>query len=770
MYETSSRHDPIVLVKSDPSNTSFLNRIRSPFPRLSSPNKKIAAGILTVLLIFGVGVGVYVSQQPTQLRPQAVEDQNFVFNPDTTGALAQSLVAYWKFNEASGNTAGDSTTNNLTLNINPTSSGFVGGKIGNALGNNGNATGASMSASLSSPLDFIASDNFSTSFWLSASSIPNFVRLIEATDPGGIGIEVTPQGAIRIVSFGIYDSGVPRWGVWENVVTPGSNWSHYVVTYNSTDKKASLYKNGTLVAAINYTAGWLSGNKTLYVAGDKSYPLYGKIDEVGIWEKTLSQQEVSDLYNNGNGNIYAPKSPAQTSSFNPDPSGTLIQGLISYWKMDETTGNTVADSLGKNNASTTNGASIIAGKINNGRGFNGSSNSVGIGNSDSLKGFNQFSASTWFKLNATSNGGIVANSSGGYNIWYNSASGIRAEIIKPGPVGVTVFGGVLPIGVWKHIVMTYDQQMIKLYVDGALINSKAETSVLAPQDNNGFRIGEYAGVFNGQIDEVGVWNRALSLSEITNLYNYGGGNTYSPQSSPTPTGATTSMTIETPSANFTTAYGNEFEVKVQVRADIENANLFVAKINFPSNLLQVVSIDRTQSFITSWTPPEPFYDNNTGQIELVGAVPSPGYKTNFANSLMSIIKFKTKAGGSGNIDLTDNSQIFSNTTNSNILQTKNDATFTITGGPSPSPQSSASASASPSPSAASQCGQKGDGNGDCVINLQDLSVLLTNLSALNPTSPNRENLDFNSDKRINTFDFSNMGEKLFQLNVVKRKS
>ncbi len=90
----------------------------------------------------------------------------------------------------------------------------------------------------------------------------------------------------------------------------------------------------------------------------------------------------------------------------------------------------------------------------------------------------------------------------------------------------------IPIGQWKHIVATYQGPSLKLYVDGILSNSQtlSPTPNFFSYCNSEYWIGGFRHLnscmpndstqfFNGKIDDIGIWNRALSQQEITNLYN-----------------------------------------------------------------------------------------------------------------------------------------------------------------------------------------------------------------------------------------------------------
>lgn len=254
-----------------------------------------------------------------------------------------------------------------------------------------------------------------------------------------------------------------------------------------------------------------------------------------------------------------------------------------------------------------------------------------------------------------------------------------------------------------------------------------------------------------------------------------------PEASSTPEN---SFTLQAPASVIT---GEEFLVKVYSRCDVDNCNLWNAVLTFPNNLVEVVRFDKSGSFITSWT--EEFFSNSTGEISLTGGVTSPGFKTDLSNALMTTIVFKANSTGPVNINLVDPSNIYRNSDNSKILQIKRDAVITVSNNlPSPSPSVSTNASpssqspspfsssvlASPSPTSANSSSpsssitqsNKGDGNNDGKVNLQDLSIMFSKWSpALNVVS--HFQLDFNDDLKINSFDYSEMNGLLKTLGVIK---
>ncbi|KKR79351.1 MAG: hypothetical protein UU26_C0041G0003 [Candidatus Daviesbacteria bacterium GW2011_GWC1_40_9] len=204
--------------------------------------------------------------------------------------------------------------------------------------------------------------------------------------------------------------------------------------------------------------------------------------------------------------------------------------------------------------------------------------------------------------------------------------------------------------------------------------------------------------------------------------------------------------------------GSEFNVSVVVKSETEEANLFVARLKFPTDILEVSSINLKPTggdgfisdwFIANWV--ENFFDNSDGSVSLVGGVPDPGFKTLLGGegALMAQILFKAKKTGSAAISFDDTSAIYRNLDNANILVTKQELALTI-GGAVPTPIFTI----------------KGDINGDGIVDLIDLSALL---SRFGQTSPG-ERADLNLDSHVNSIDFSILVKILLEKEVIEESS
>lgn len=147
--------------------------------------------------------------------------------------------------------------------------------------------------------------------------------------------------------------------------------------------------------------------------------------------------------------------------------------------------------------------------------------------------------------------------------------------------------------------------------------------------------------------------------------------------------------------------GSQFTAIVRAMTPDE-ANLFSARLSFNPALLDVVSIDTTGGAQGSFIPTSQWvnnnFDNTNGLINLIGGVPTPGFKSTTAASMAAIV-FRAKAAGSAQISYGANSAIYRNVDNANILLSSTGGTVNITGvAPSPSPSIAPSPSVSPSPS------------------------------------------------------------------------
>lgn len=211
--------------------------------------------------------------------------------------------------------------------------------------------------------------------------------------------------------------------------------------------------------------------------------------------------------------------------------------LVGQWTFDEPSGNIAYDSSGYGNDGTIYGAARTAGLFGNALSFDGLNDYVEIGDTSSLDISNYLTLEAWFRTTAAANHNnpIVSKDDDGSNReWYlgtcfdaNNPGKVRWTLNTPNP---SWYGYQLDSntavndGLWHYIAATYDGSYMRLYIDGTEDSKSPMTRTgQIPNTQAHFRIG-YTGsattqYFVGTIDNVSVYNTALSADEISQQYN-----------------------------------------------------------------------------------------------------------------------------------------------------------------------------------------------------------------------------------------------------------
>jgi len=191
----------------------------------------------------------------------------------------------------------------------------------------------------------------------------------------------------------------------------------------------------------------------------------------------------------------------------------LTTNLEAFYKLDD-----VNDSSGNGNTLTNNGdVQFTSGKIGNAAEFDGTN-------------FLQFedlnidtdqptSISVWLKQSSQNSTPMVFGQDGIANISIRDNGFIG---IYSGALGVRTTDVIATFGDWYHVVVVAGET-VKVYVNNVLKLDINESVTFVVPEQQGFIGGEGRGEFDGQIDAVGIWNRALNDSEIAALYNEGNG-------------------------------------------------------------------------------------------------------------------------------------------------------------------------------------------------------------------------------------------------------
>ncbi len=214
-------------------------------------------------------------------------------------------------------------------------------------------------------------------------------------------------------------------------------------------------------------------------------------------------------------------------------SGPPTTGLVGYWNFNEDTGSVAYDSSGNSYNGTISGAAWVPGYIGSALSFNGTSSYV---ETVGIPFTNTFSVSAWVNAAVTTQTGYARIAETHYNnglyLGLNS-SGTKYKFIVNDAAGASgtcgaAFGcaeGGAIVGGWHLVTGTYNGTTAILYVDGVQVATEtfaAPASISLP-----LYIGRYYGGsgygWNGIIDEVRLYSRALAASEVSALYSYTGG-------------------------------------------------------------------------------------------------------------------------------------------------------------------------------------------------------------------------------------------------------
>jgi hypothetical protein len=212
--------------------------------------------------------------------------------------------------------------------------------------------------------------------------------------------------------------------------------------------------------------------------------------------------------------------------------GRFFQGdltLVCYWQLD---GSSIDNSgNGNNGTDTAVSYGSAYSRFNGGRGgyFNGSSSYIDAGNG-ALGG--NITVSVWvYPQNISTDwAGIVSKNSGQQSgtavFWFGQHStdgALRFGIYLNGSTETPLDTGVVITNKkWYYLVATYDGHYQKIYVDGKLVAVSSDLNSVLPSNTSNYWIGKSTAPtpFNGYINEVAIFSRALSPAEISQYYQW----------------------------------------------------------------------------------------------------------------------------------------------------------------------------------------------------------------------------------------------------------
>lgn len=211
----------------------------------------------------------------------------------------------------------------------------------------------------------------------------------------------------------------------------------------------------------------------------------------------------------------------------------LIDNLVSYYKLQETTGD-VVDSEGSNTGTNVGATRGATGLIGNCFDFDGTNDEVTVADNNTLDfGTGDFSVNFWVNAPNTTaaDGGLVTKkitSSPWTGFVIRFTTNHKVDYITTGVARTITISTGIADSSWHMITLTRSSNTVQLYLDGSADGSSG-TDNENIDNANIMRFGQLQGFgsfMDGLLDEIGIWNKALSTTEITDLYNSGNGLTH----------------------------------------------------------------------------------------------------------------------------------------------------------------------------------------------------------------------------------------------------
>jgi hypothetical protein len=227
--------------------------------------------------------------------------------------------------------------------------------------------------------------------------------------------------------------------------------------------------------------------------------------------------------------------PAQTS------------GLVAAYGFNEGSGTSSADASGNGHpASLIGGPTWVTGHTGSGLSFNGTSS---YASTNLVTNLSTWSISGWVRSPAAPASGLPSgpiHRQANYQInWNHGTAAFRGTAaVRVGSVWYPASFGSLAANTWYYLAATYDGETLRAYTNGVLVTSNTAPSGPASSDPNPLTIGKNAAVnqfFQGIVDDVRIYNRALTQAEIQTDMNTPVGGTPPPDTTP-PTVAITTPT------------------------------------------------------------------------------------------------------------------------------------------------------------------------------------------------------------------------------------
>jgi hypothetical protein len=328
-------------------------------------------------------------------------------------------------------------------------------------------------------------------------------------------------------------------------------WYHVAITWNGTNTityvDGVLDKSNVRSNVPNTTAGLETQlGRTAYgspVSPTVGNYFKGTMDDVRVYNRALSATEIKRLYELG-ATTHVAVTPQSGLAAVTQASG-LSNGLVAHWTFDgPKLLQNATDSSGTGNTGRLIGftsTTTTLGPIGQALTFDGSNDYITIGDQASLESLSAITVSAWVKPNQLAADAVIAGkgvvASIVWQLWQDDVGSVSGRTDEYS-FAVGSGGGTLSraegatnsvvAGKWTHVVGVWEQspEHVYIYVDGVLSQSDTSLqSLTMPNTSSAVRIGDDltdgTNAYSGSMDDVRVYNRALSAAEVLRLYQLG---------------------------------------------------------------------------------------------------------------------------------------------------------------------------------------------------------------------------------------------------------
>lgn len=450
--------------------------------------------------------------------------------PDSSETLLNGMLWYYKLEEGLGSVRVDSSNNRLYLIDKDVASGV--GIIGNCASHDG-STEDRLSNTFAPQYD-LSSGDFSITGWINFGSVGGNDRTILYIGTGAANVIAELCIIIKYDVPGVSIQVQISDGVsihFAQTAAPGITigmWHFVGVRYNSTSGDLEIRFDGDTPTVFPGTPSPQNQGTQSFVLTNKvdnSEPLFGRLDEVGGWDRYITDAEMNFLYNGG---------AADRPNF-PPPEEDLLVNMLWYYALGEATGDRADSSV--------NGADLSqVGTVTNDAGI--------LGNAASFTGVatDKLTTSPQPQFDLTGKSWTVSlwwypTSSNQENLFYIGTDGIVGtdNLLRirwsGGNLLNTIFvnGGInhqidnLILNTWHFISLRYDftDNFTILNYDNEITSGIVNGLIFAPTPPSlvlGNMVNDDGPALSGRLDEAGGWDRYLTDEEIAYLYNDGLGN------------------------------------------------------------------------------------------------------------------------------------------------------------------------------------------------------------------------------------------------------